>query len=318
LALESVIEADYVPGAKNYALDEFLKVTFEDDLTKIDTLQEFAGYTLMPCASAKKALFALGESNTGKSVFGHLMTRLHGISHVSTISIKQMEDPVALSELVGKSLNIVPEINFGQALPDAIFKTLIGTEELINVRKLYIGYLKYKPYAKHIFLCNNMPFIKDPSKGTINRILPLRFINVVPESKRDISLPDKILANKEGLLNWSIEGALRLLANNFEFTMPHSSREILNQYNQSYQTFGWFIKKFFIKDPSSKILYEDAWVFFQDIRKNFDQNSELYSIESKIKFSKFLTMYKIGLGRIPDPNIRGGKKQIIIGLKFKP
>jgi P4 family phage/plasmid primase-like protien len=314
--LESVIEADYIPGAKNQALEEFLLTTFEDDLTKIDTLQEFAGYSLMPCASAKKALFAIGESNTGKSVFGHLLTNLHGYSNISSISIKQMADPIALHELIGKSLNLVPEIEVGEAIPDAIFKTLVGTEELISIRKLYIGFIKYKPYAKHIFLCNNMPIIKDPSKGTINRILPLEFINVVPEFKRDLDLPKKILADKAGFLNWCVQGALRLVANNFQFTIPKSSEEILNCYRKNNnQNFSWFIGQYFDQDSGSKVYYEDAWSLFEEVRNNLDKSSELHHIRSKKKFSDYLKHFGFSMDRVPDPNNRGGKKQIILGLK---
>lgn len=316
--LESVIETNWVPGAVNPQLEEFLQTTFEDDPVKIETLQEFAGYSLMPCASAKKALFAIGPSNTGKSVTGHLLANLHGNENVSSISIKQMNDHVALSELVGKSLNIVPEIEVGEAIPDSIFKTLVGTEEAISIRKLYVGFVKYKPYAKHIFLCNNMPIIKDPSNGTINRIVPLEFINVVPEFKMDMELPKKILANKEGLLNWCIEGALRLLSNNFKFTLPQSSTDIIKSYKKANQTFAWFVNQFFVQNQASKVWYEEAWSLLERVRDQGDTSSELHSIRSKKKFSEYLKYLNIKTGRVPDPNKSGGKKQVIWGLARKP
>jgi P4 family phage/plasmid primase-like protien len=315
--LESVIKYQWVSGAKNETWENFLQETFDDDPEKILALQEFFGYTLLPRAEAKKCLFCHGVPNSGKSVIGHGFRGLHGIENTCNVSVTQMSDPVALGGLIGKNINLVPEINYGEAIPDAIFKTLIGTEEAIGIRVLYVGYRPYIPFTKHIFLSNNLPIIKDQSNAVIKRILLLKFANMVPDNLIDVDLPKKIMANPEGLLNWAIDGAVRLYENKFQFTEPKSSKQILSEYGNRAGTFEWFIEELCLQDPHAYMPYQQMISLMKKIASEFKRPTELSSLRTQKAITNMLSSYGLKTSRVPDPYRQGQKLRVIEGLTLK-
>jgi len=312
--LDSVLKYNWNPNAKNNIWLEFLAQTFEDDPEKISALQEFCGYTLLPVAKAKKALFCLGPKNSGKSVFGHCISKLHGSENVCSIPIKSIDDPTALFQIVGKSLNLVPEIGQGEMIPDASFKSMVSTGEPIQVRQLYVGYTSYVPFAKHIFLSNNTPQVKDATDATLERMLPIEFINTVPSNLIDIDLPDKIMSNPEGLLNWCIEGAIRLSEQNFIFTMPKSSKEFLAKYRQTTGNFKWFLQEYFISKPDALTDYQSAYALLKKVRTLFNGYTELNSIRSEKGFTNFLKASGLETLRTTDPEKSDQKRSYIAGI----
>jgi len=66
--------------------------------------------------------------------------------------------------------------------------------------------------------------------GTVRRLLPIEFTHVVPDSERDPDLPERILSEEADLfLDFAVEGACRLVRNR-DFTVPASSRELLQRW----------------------------------------------------------------------------------------
>ena len=55
---------------------------------------------------------------------------------------------------------------------------------------------------------NRKPTIRDvDDKATFNRLHPIPFTVTIPKAKIDKQLPDKLLAEGEGILAWAVEGA---------------------------------------------------------------------------------------------------------------
>ena len=89
----------------------------------------------------------------------------------------------------------------------------------------------FVPVALHVFSTNVLPsFSGGVDGGTVRRLLPIEFTHVVPESERDPDLPERILSEEADLfLDFAVEGACRLVRNR-DFTVPVSSRELLQRW----------------------------------------------------------------------------------------
>ena len=79
---------------------------------------------------------------------------------------------------------------------------------MITARFLYGEHFEFKPQFKIWLRGNHKPIITDSSEGAWRRIRLVPFENQIPLDKRDYGLEKKILSEKEGILNWMIEGCL--------------------------------------------------------------------------------------------------------------
>src|SRR5699024_10499289 len=84
--------------------------------------------------------------------------------------------------------------------------------------------------TKLVFLMNELPLLSDDSYGFERRLLILPFDKTFTESEQDKDLPKKLSNELEGILNWSLEGLRRLIANNYTFTISESMKKAKELY----------------------------------------------------------------------------------------
>lgn len=221
--LKSSIPWGYSPKAQCPQLMRCLDTYFggdDDGEAKMNTLQEFFGYCLMPHARYKKALICYGESDCGKSTIPYLLRILFGQENVTAVGVEHMDDPRKRAPLLGKLVNLLTEITSDAMIADGGFKTLVSTEEPILFDPKHVAPIMDVPICKHVIVTNILPKVSDRSEGTYNRMLLLHFNHVIPKSEQDTTVWDRLRQEIEGILLWSIEGATRLLKNNGRFTDP--------------------------------------------------------------------------------------------------
>lgn len=84
-----------------------------------------------------------------------------------------------------------------------------------------------------VFLLNTLPDISDLTHGFQRKLLLMPFDHIFRTEEMDKHRKAKILPKElGGILNWAIEGAVRLIENDFEFTDSKKVREISAQYEQ--------------------------------------------------------------------------------------
>jgi len=71
-----------------------------------------------------------------------------------------------------------------------------------------MGAFQFEPQHKLWFLCNHIPFARDGSHGFWRRIKVIPFAQQFQGASLDSSLPDKLWAEREGILAWMIRGAV--------------------------------------------------------------------------------------------------------------
>ena len=242
--LETVMPIDYVEGQECQAWENALTRWFLDDPdqnAKISAIQEFFGYTLLPHARYKKALFLLGEGDTGKSQVALVLGELVGTNNKCTISTKDMDDPMKRAPIVGKMLNILTELPSTAMISDGGFKQLVSTGDPIQIDPKYRAGFSYTPFCKHVICTNRLPSVNDLSSATFNRILLVEFNNVIPKSEQDPGLLDKLRQELPGILLWSLKGASRLVRSEGEFTPVSSARRTIREYREEQNPINTFL-----------------------------------------------------------------------------
>ena len=219
--LQACSPIEFHPDALASQLYRCLDTYFDGDPEreiKIDALQEFFGYCLMPHAKYKKALLCVGESDSGKSTIPFLLRELVGPQNIASVSVQDMDDPRKRSPLMGKLVNMLTELTSNAMIADGGFKALVSTEEPILFDLKYGAMVLDIPICKHVIVTNVLPTINDRSRGTFNRLLLIRFLNVISRVHQDRNIWAKLSREMPGILLWALEGAQRLYHRGGSFT----------------------------------------------------------------------------------------------------
>lgn len=199
------------PKSKCPRFENFLKEIFPDDLGKIETLQEFAGYCLYPKIFIHKCLFLIGAGANGKSVLLNTISSVLGTQNVCAIDLHQLGQRFMLIELKDKLLNVSTEIQTRSPVSDNILKQVISGDP-ISAEKKHKGPVVFRPIAKHIFSMNEMPVITDRTHAFRRRLIVLKFNRIFNDKDQDRGLEDKLFSELPGILNWGLEGLRRVLS----------------------------------------------------------------------------------------------------------
>ena len=203
--------------------DEFLDEVSMGNREIINVLQEYTGAALfkIPNKQTQKAMILIGTGANGKSVFTSLVRYILHPETTAAYKVKEIGNDKKMVALLGKSAAITNEMGTKSILEGEAFKELVGGDAI-----------EYEPKYSHpmeaifdakFFICGNaLPFTNDVSKGLLRRLLIVPFDAHFAESRQDKNLLDKLYAEAPAVINWAIEGAKRLIKNNYNFAYAES------------------------------------------------------------------------------------------------
>jgi len=223
------LQANYNPTAECPQFLEFLRGILPE--SEIPLMQEIYGYLLIPVNKAQKSFVFVGAPNAGKSTLLSIAQDiLLGSDNVSNIPWQALGDRFNKAELFGKLANIFADLP-SKAIDDGgIFKSLTGEDTISGERKNKDPF-SFRPYARFLFSCNELPKnYGDRSEGFYRRLIIVRFDKSVPQGKRDPNLRERIAAEADGILTWALEGLRRLMANRYVFTETDRTALELQRY----------------------------------------------------------------------------------------
>ena len=204
---------------------EFIKKVMDDRTDKEALLQEFAGYILLPNCKYDKALLLKGSGSNGKSVFTNILSKALGGSgednkgYVSAVEPSKLGKDFRLMPFKDAWLNISTETESDLRGAEGVFKKLVAGEVLEDSYK-HKNPIAFNPRTKLIMCCNNFPSVNDTTDGFMRRWLIVEFDkHFVTEDEKfnasdeiiDPNLEDKLSEELPGIINWMIEGLVRLL-----------------------------------------------------------------------------------------------------------
>ncbi|MDB4147104.1 phage/plasmid primase, P4 family [Alphaproteobacteria bacterium] len=209
-----VIGTNFNPQAKCPNFDKFIKEVFGSDGELISWIQRAFGYSLTGSAQEQVLFICYGTGANGKSTLLKTISKI--LSDYSTNAdfemflsnqksdVRVME---AVGELKGIRLALASEVDASKRFNESLVKRLTGGDTLRGTR-LHMGAFQFEPQHKLWFLCNHIPFARDGSHGFWRRIKVIPFAQQFQGASLDSSLPDKLWAEREGILAWMIRGAV--------------------------------------------------------------------------------------------------------------
>lgn len=207
------VNASVVEGAACPTFEKFIDEIFLSDKDTIKYVQRFLGYCLTAIVSEDKMAFAYGIGANGKSVLANVMQEVLGTycmtAPASLLEIQKSNNGPRsdVARIAGARLVLANETNEGKPWDSQVIKQLVSTER-ITARFLYGDYFEFEPSSKIFVRGNHKPTIQDSGDGMWRRLDLWPFERQFAESERDPELKDKLLLERDGILNWLIEGCL--------------------------------------------------------------------------------------------------------------
>ena len=212
--------------------DCYLDTLTDGAADKKQLLLEFLGECLsnVPGHYMKKALFMYGPGDSGKSQIKRLAELLLGEENYTGIDLTQMEARFGSSDIYGKRLAGSADMSFMTISELKIFKKATGGDALFAEFK---GRDSFKFVYKGLlwFCMNKLPkFGGDNGQWVYDRIIPVHCPNVIPVSKRDPELLDKMYEERQGIFNKAILAFKEVIANGYHFQGPAEARQSIDEY----------------------------------------------------------------------------------------
>lgn len=276
------LNVEYNPHAHCPQFEKFLNEVL--DCRLIPLVQEILGYLLTTNTSAQKSFVLLGPARTGKSTLLWVVEYLLlGKKNVSNIPWQEIGDKFKTAELLGKLANVFSDLPSKSIDDTGIFKVVTG-EDYLMAEKKNKNPFKFRPFARLVFSCNELPKnYVDRTEGFYRRLIIVPFNRQIEKNKIDKALKYKFQREKEGILNWALEGLRRLYENNFEFSENELTDEVKKEYKRENNNVISFVEECCEIDS----LFSCSRIEIYESYKEFCGEAGLKAL-SQIKFNKEL------------------------------
>ncbi|EPB8178324.1 DNA primase family protein [Clostridium perfringens] len=265
-------------------------------------IQEIFGYTLINNTKGERAFYFIGVGSNGKSFIAEILANMVGVANVSNIPLSRFSEKFGTEGLIDKSVNIANENEIGNAISTENLKIFVSGDRTSIARK-YKGDLNYKSTCKMIFLLNKLPDTLDNTHGYYRKILIVPFNRIFQQEEMDKNLKEKVLEELSGVLNWAIEGAKRLINNDYKFTECEAIEKVTKAYKEEQNPVESFLKDALIyEDGNSETKKEildsyKLWIEGQNISSRGTESPQRFwkalSNSAKILLNKELEYKKV-------------------------
>ena len=206
------LDYKFNPDAECEKFLDYIQFATQGDQEKIDLLQEWAGYLLLPSTREQKFLVFEGDGGTGKSSFFAAMTAMVGDDNVSSVSLENFKDSFGLQSTLGKVANIAGDVGRIDGNEEAVLKRYTGGDK-IQVNRKNIPSVDVRPTAKLMMAWNERPRFRDKSYGLWRRMILIPLENRVQEKNRvkGMDHPEFWIDEAPGIMTWALVGLARLI-----------------------------------------------------------------------------------------------------------
>lgn len=276
------LEFDENSNTVNQKLIDFLSNAFGDDedaAEKIHAIQELFGACLLP--RYPRIYLLHGVPAAGKSTIIKILEGLLGQDNISRVSPSSMGG-FRLNEMVNKLANVVHDIDTKRKLNDEILK-MVEDGAVVSVDRKYQKPITAKTPMLHIYACNDLPPIGDGESRAYDRRVSI--IDFLHSYKPHLSgqtdklnpLDQEILSDLQGVVNFALEGLSRLLKNKGFYTVPQSSKDRTEQWQDESDIFTEFLSEEYkisrikvdTENEDYKITKSDLRLAWLDWQNNF-------------------------------------------------
>lgn len=234
--------------------DRYMHTLTDGDKAIEHLLLEFIGVCISNIKGwrMKKALFLVGDGDTGKSQLKSLVERLLGKGNFIGIDLKEIEARFGTGAIYGTRLAGSSDMSFLSVDELKTFKKITGGDSLYAEFK---GQQAFEfTYNGLLWFCmNRLPkFGGDDGKWVYDRIMVVRCPNVIPKDKQDKTLLDKMYAERDGIVYKAVKALQTVIANGYIFSEPDSVSLAREQYMSENNTVISFYEECMCKRSGGK------------------------------------------------------------------
>ena len=235
----------------------FLDQVFAGDAETIETLQRTLGYTLTGEVTEEKLFICFGFGSNGKSVFGNVVSAILGdygrMAPSSLLTARRDGDTGPrndLAALAGARYVSINELQAGDRLDEQIVKQLAGREP-ITARFLHKEFFTFNPTFTPWLRTNHKPIVTGDDEGIWRRLVLIHFRQQFTGAGIDLHLESKLLSERDGILAWMVEGALKWKKDGLKLS-PTIRQEVAT-YRKDSDLLGEFLSECCVADPKTRI-----------------------------------------------------------------
>jgi putative DNA primase/helicase len=311
--ISKISDTNFNPDATCVSWLSALFTYFDDDVEQVKFIQKICGLTLCGEHLEEVVFFLYGLGKNGKSVFIKVLEMIYGdYSQKAPVEMLLLNNndssiPNDVARLKGARFVVTSELPKGKRLNENRIKDLSGGDK-ITARFLHKEFFEFRPSCKIWIYGNHKPMVHGNDEGIWRRIILIPFLVTIPEEDRKPAneLQEMFEAEKEGILNWMIEGWK--LYQREGLNPPESVKEATQAYREEQDILLDFIRE--CCDISSTV----NRVYAKDLHNAYikwcDENKETV-IKSK---SFYLILEEKGFKR--QESSHGNKKEFL-GISIK-
>lgn len=233
------ISCDWQGGSSlTPVFDEYLHTLTNGDKAVQELLLQFMGVCISNVKGwrMKRALFLVGDGDTGKSQLKSLVERLLGRGNFIGIDLKEIEARFGTGALYDTRLAGSSDMSFLSVDELKTFKKMTGGDSLFAEFKGQQGF-EFTYNGLLWFCMNGLPkFGGDDGKWVYNRIMVVECPNVIPLEKQDKELLDKMYAERDGIVYKAVKALQTVIANGYRYSEPESVSAAREKYQMENNT----------------------------------------------------------------------------------
>ncbi len=214
LKITKLCPVEYNPHATAPTWLKFLGDIFMNDAELIAFIKRALGYSITGDVCENVLFICWGLGSNGKTTLMNTITQVLGdyakqIPPDTLLNRNYQSDkhPTTVATLCGVRFAVAQETEENKHLAAARVKALTGGD-VIAARFMHKDYFEFKATHKIWLSTNHKPIITDTTYAMWRRILLIPFRAFFDETNRDKHMGEKLLAEKEGILAWLVEGCL--------------------------------------------------------------------------------------------------------------
>ena len=265
-------------------------LAFLSDVTGADAeqmayLQRVVGYCLTGVTTEHALFFLYGTGANGKSVFVNVISTILGDYAANAPMDTFMETrsdrhPTDLAGLRGARFVAATETEQGRRWNESKIKTITGGDK-VSARFMRQDFFEYLPNYKLLIAGNHKPSIRNVDEAMKRRLHLVPFTITIPPERRDGKLTEKLLAERDGILAWALEGCL--LWQKTGLKPPESVMQATEEYFEAEDAMGRWLEDRCVLHANAKAL---TFELFNDWKQWAETNGEYQG--SQRRFSDLL------------------------------
>ena len=275
-------------------------------------LQRMVGYALTGSTQEHALFFLYGTGANGKSVFVNTLATILGDYATNAPMDTFMETrtdrhPTDMAGLRGARFVAAIETEQSKRWAESKLKNLTGGDK-ISARFMRQDFFEFFPQFKLFVAGNHKPAIRNIDEAMKRRLHLIPFTITVPPERRDKNLQQKLLAERDGILAWAVQGCLDWQRHG-RLSPPQRVVDATEEYFEAEDALGRWLDERCVREPNAKSLTAEL---FNDWKQWAEASGEFVGAQrrfSDLLITRGLDKWRNGMG------VRGFQG---IGLKHPP